>query len=45
MVTKYAIYGHYFIKSDINSFSVFALEILSGKRNIFEDLKSHVRMN
>ena len=45
MAPKYAIYGHYSIKFDVYSFGVLALEILNGKKNISEDLKSYVSMN
>jgi serine/threonine protein kinase len=33
MPPEYAVHGHYSIKSDVFSFGVLVLEILSGKKN------------
>jgi serine/threonine protein kinase len=45
MAPEYAIYGQYSVKSDVYSFGVLTLEILSGRKNISEDLKGYVSMN
>jgi hypothetical protein len=42
---EYAIYGQYSVKSDVYNFGVLTLEILSGRKNISEDLKGYVSMN
>ncbi|XP_062161101.1 cysteine-rich receptor-like protein kinase 10 isoform X2 [Alnus glutinosa] len=41
MAPEYAIYGQYSVKSDVYSFGVLTLEILSGRKNISEDLKGY----
>jgi serine/threonine protein kinase len=45
MAPEYAIYEQYSVKSDVYSFGVLTLEILSGRKNISEDLKGYVSMN
>lgn len=51
MSSEYAMHGHYSEKSDVFSFGVIIIEIISAKRNAlslhsldFDDLLSHVSM-
>ena len=52
MSSKYAMHGRYSVKSDVFSFGVLVLEIISGKKNTYffyqselaEDLLSYVSM-
>ena len=52
MAPEYAMHGNFSIKSDVFSFGVLILEIVTGKKNtsfqkgeILEDLLSHVRID
>ena len=51
MSPEYAMHGHFSVKSDLYSFGVLVLEIISGKKNNYffqtdaaEDLMSHVSL-
>ena len=52
MSPEYAMHGQFSVKSDLYSFGVLLLEIISGKKNSYffqtdaaEDLVSHVSLN
>ena len=52
MSPEYAMHGHFSVGSDVFSFGVLVLEIISGKKNSCfhplnrgDDLLSHVRVN
>ena len=52
MSPEYAMHGRYSVKSDVFSFGVLVLEIISGKKNthfyqseLAEDLLSYVSLN
>lgn len=52
MSPEYAIYGEFYVKSDVFSFGVLLIEIVSGKRNTkyhhsdhHHSLLGHVSMN
>ena len=45
MSSKYAVHGQYSIKSDVFSFGVLILEIISGKKNkIFRHPEQHLNL-